>query len=205
MFVFNKLERINVNYKDLGITMKPLLFGALLSLTVLQVNAEQTIGLPPTNLLGDAGVQDKPEPIMNAWKMPQFTFPDTNGEMKTLKDWKGKVIMLNFWATWCGPCATEIPHFIKYQQKYADKGLQIVGVALDKTRPVKNFVKSLGINYPVLIANPVYNTSLLNIWGDSDQVLPYTVVINRDGHFNFMQVGILDEEAFADFVEPLLK
>jgi len=171
---------------------------------MFNVCSAQTIGLPQTHLLEDSGVSDKPEPVTNAWDMPQFSLPNLKGEMKTLKDWEGKVIMLNFWASWCGPCATEIPHFVRFQSAYADKGLQIIGVALDKKRPIVNFVRSLGINYPVLLANPVYDTPLLSVWGDSDQVLPYTVVIGKDGHMAYMQVGILDEEAFAEYVKPLL-
>ena len=143
--------------------------------------------------------------IDNAWDMPPLILPDLQGKTRKLQEWKGKVILLNFWATWCGPCQTEVPHLIGFQNKYADKGLMIVGVALDAPRKVENFVRSLGINYPILLADPMSESKLLPLWGNSSRGLPFTVVIGRDGHMHYMLNGILDEEGFIDNVLPLLK
>ena len=142
--------------------------------------------------------------IANAWDMPPLILEDLEGEQRSLYDWQGKVIILNFWASWCGPCQAEIPHFIRYQRTYAGRGLQIVGVGLDEKRKVRNFVRSFGIDYPILLADAERGRALLGQWGDPRRVLPFSVVIDRDGHIHFMQSGILDEESFTDYVLPLL-
>ncbi|MCU7958433.1 MAG: TlpA family protein disulfide reductase [gamma proteobacterium symbiont of Bathyaustriella thionipta] len=147
----------------------------------------------------------KTGPIDNAWDMPPLVLPDLQGTTRKLQDWKGKVILLNFWATWCGPCQTEVPHLIDFQNQYADKGLMIVGVALDEPRKVENFARSLAINYPILLADPQTESRLLPLWGNSSRGLPFTVVIGRDGHLHYMLNGVLDEEGFNDNVLPLLE
>ena len=136
--------------------------------------------------------------------LPALSLNDLDGQQHELSDWRGRVILLNFWATWCGPCQTEIPAFIRYQAEYADRGLQIIGVGLDETRKLRNYVRTVGINYPVLQADPDRQFELLNQWGDPFGVLPYSVVLNRDGRLVFMQLGIFSDEAFARIVKPLL-
>lgn len=146
----------------------------------------------------------KANAISNAWKLPPLILNDLNGNKRNLYDWHGKVIMLNFWATWCGPCQIEITDFINYQSRYADQGLQIIGVGLDELRKLRNFVRTVGINYPILQADPERQYSLLNQWGNPFGVLPFTVVIAKDGHLVFMQQGILNQKTFNTIVKPLL-
>ena len=110
--------------------------------------------------------------------------------------------MLNFWATWCPPCQYEVPHFIRYQQQYADQGLQIIGIAIDEIEPVKNFVRTFGINYPILITD---DNSILNDWGNDAQILPYTVIINQQGKIHASHQGIVDDLVFKFQIKPLLK
>lgn len=143
--------------------------------------------------------------VTNAWDLPPLILDDLDGAQRSLYDWRGSVIVLNFWASWCGPCQSEIPHLVRYQQDYQGAGLQVIGVALDEARKVRNVVRTLHINYPVLLADPKNDQSLLRLWGDEQQVLPYSVVIGRDGHIHFTQVGIMDEETFEDYVLPLLR
>ncbi len=155
-----------------------------------------------TNL--SAGAKPRGRGISNAWEFPPLILNDLKGQQHNLYDWHGKVIMLNFWATWCGPCQIEIPDFITYQARYADKGLQIIGVGLDEIRKLKNYVRTVGINYPILQADPELQYALLNQWGNPYGVLPFTVVIARDGHFVFIQQGILNRHSFDTYVKPLL-
>ncbi len=144
------------------------------------------------------------KPVDNAWKMAPLILHDLKGEKHALYDWHGQIILLNFWATWCGPCQVEIPDLIRWQRQYASKGLQIVSVGLDEVRKLRNFARTVGINYPVLVADPDHQFSLLKQWGDPFGVLPFTVVIGKDGHFVFMQQGVFRQEAFDAIVKPLL-
>lgn len=147
----------------------------------------------------------KKQGISNAWELTPMVLDDLKGVRRNLYDWHGKVIMLNFWATWCGPCQIEIPDFIRFQTRYADLGLQIIGVGLDEKRKLQNFVRTVGINYPILHADPERQYDLLKQWGNSFAVLPFTVIIGRDGHLVFMQQGIFKQEAFDSIVKPLLR
>ncbi|MGD8429861.1 MAG: TlpA disulfide reductase family protein, partial [Ectothiorhodospiraceae bacterium] len=79
---------------------------------------------------------------------PLFALPDMNGERHSIAEWDGRVIVLNFWATWCAPCREEMPLLVDLQDKYGDQGLQIVGVALDRPDAVKAFADKMGLNYP---------------------------------------------------------
>ena len=143
--------------------------------------------------------------ISNAWELPPLILNDLNGQKHNLYEWHGKVIMLNFWATWCGPCLVEVPDFINFQARHGEQGLQIIGVGLDEKRKLRNFVRTTGINYPILQADPELQYSLLKQWGNSFGILPFTVVIAQDGHLVFMQQGILTQETFNTIVKPLLK
>ncbi|SMG67205.1 Redoxin domain protein [methanotrophic bacterial endosymbiont of Bathymodiolus sp.] len=127
-----------------------------------------------------------------------------NGQQQNLYQWHGQIIMLNFWATWCGPCQIEIPDFIDLQVQYADQGLQIIGVGLDEPGKLRNYVRTVGINYPILQADPERQYNLLKQWGNPFGVLPFTVIIGKDGHLVFMQQGIFNKETFATIVKPLL-
>ena len=151
-----------------------------------------------------ADAQQKSREISNAWKLPPLILNDLQGVEHNLYEWHGNVIMLNFWATWCGPCQIEIPDFIDYQAHYADKGLQVIGVGLDEMRKLRNYARTVVINYPILQADPELQYSLLKQWGDPFGVLPFTVIIGKDGHLVFMQQGIFNRQAFEAIVKPLL-
>jgi thiol-disulfide isomerase/thioredoxin len=88
----------------------------------------------------------KSRAISNAWELPPLILNDLNGQQQNLYQWHGQIIMLNFWATWCGPCQIEIPDFIDLQVQYADQGLQIIGVGLDEPGKLRNYVRTVGIN-----------------------------------------------------------
>lgn len=140
----------------------------------------------------------------NAWDVKPVALPDPNGEKHTVADWKGKVILLNFWATWCLPCQTEIQHLKRWQQQHGKAGLQVVGIGLDDARKVRNFARSLDINYPVLAAGAA-GSSILAQWGDPDGEVPYTLLIAPDGSIPYVQRGVFTDTAFERFVKPLLK
>lgn len=130
--------------------------------------------------------------------------PDIHGENQAVSQWLGKVMVVNFWATWCTPCQEEIPEFIETQEKFRDQGLVFVGIAIDQADKVKMFSQDFGINYPVLVGS-------LNTWsvaqaaGNRMSVLPYTVVINRSGEIIETYVGRVSLKKLEKLVIPLLK
>lgn len=145
-----------------------------------------------------------PERTNNAWEMSPFQLRDLEGNLRTLADWKGRVIMMNFWASWCAPCQYEIPEFVHYQQEYGKKGLQIIGIGVDARRKLANVARSLEINYPVLVLEPSVSRQLMARWGNDTGIIPYTVVIARDGRIKYIHRGQMGQEEFDTYVKPLL-
>ena len=112
--------------------------------------------------------------------------------------------MLNFWATWCGPCRKEIPLLNSLQKSYAKRGVQIIGVAVDNAAAVKQFIRSVPIDYPVLIGDQEA-IEVIEAYGDKTGALPYTVFINRAGIIDSLASGALTEDYARKSFERLLK
>jgi thiol-disulfide isomerase/thioredoxin len=112
---------------------------------------------------------------------PAFTLPDTSGQARRVQEWDGKVLVINFWATWCPPCREEIPEFVALQRKYAMRGLQFVGIAIDEPEAVLPFMKAAGVNYPVLLGQ-FTGIDLSRKYGNRWGALPFTAVIDRERH-----------------------
>ena len=129
--------------------------------------------------------------------------PDLEGKPQPFDQWSEKVVVVNFWATWCAPCREEIPIFVKLQDKYRDRGLQFVGIAIDQPEKVRAFAAELGMNFPVLIggANAIDLTRLL---GNRASVLPYTLIIDRTGKAVHKQVGAVKETDMEARLKKLL-
>ncbi len=135
---------------------------------------------------------------------PAFDLPDTQGNAVSISRWNGRIIVLNFWATWCAPCRKEIPLLNTLQQRYAKRGVQIVGVAVDNAAAVKQFMQSVPINYPVLIGDQAA-LEIIEAYGDRVGALPYTVFINRSGIIDSMASGALTEDYARKYLERLLE
>jgi thiol-disulfide isomerase/thioredoxin len=132
-----------------------------------------------------------------------MTYPDLNGANQPLSQWRGKVLVVNFWATWCEPCKKEIPEFVKVQAKFRDKGVVFVGIALDEKDKVAAMSKELGINYPVLIA-PLSAIDVSKAAGNKMSALPFTAILNRDGHVVLGKLGGLDDTGLTQIISPLI-
>ncbi len=118
---------------------------------------------------------------------PDFTLTNLEGRPVSLSDFTGKVVILNFWATWCGPCVTEIPYLIKMQDELAEKGFAMLGISTDDDAgPVREFVSKRGVNYPVLMAN----SDVKAMYGDV-QAIPTTFVLDKDGVIQRHYAGVL--------------
>src|SRR5512134_3147020 len=132
-----------------------------------------------------------------------MAYPDLDGVNQPLSQWKGKVLVVNFWATWCEPCKKEIPEFVKVQAKFRDRGVVFVGIALDDKDKVAAMSKELGINYPVLIA-PLSAIDISKAAGNKMSALPFTAVLGRDGQVVLGKLGGLDESSLTQVISPLI-
>lgn len=133
---------------------------------------------------------------------PEFTLKDTDGKPVHLSDYRGKVVLLDFWATWCGPCRVEIPWFIEMQRKHKDQGFEVLGIAMDDEgwEVVKPFLADMGVNYRVMMGND----ATAQLYGDVD-ALPSTFLIDRDGRIAAIHLGLSSRKEFEDGVEELLR
>ena len=131
---------------------------------------------------------------------PEFAAPDLDGELRNIKEWDGKIIFLNFWATWCPPCLKEIPEFIELQNTYGEQGFQIVGIAIDDEEAVRDYVEEVGMNYPSLVAE-ADGVLLAKRYGNGIGALPYTVIINRDGEISDTFRGELSKIRAKELLE----
>lgn len=163
--------------------------GVGLYLTVLKPTQTTTINPNKTSMVGKS--------------RPAFTLNDTSDKPHSIADWDGKVILLNFWATWCPPCRREIPAFINLYEQYHDKGLIVVGVALDSKQNAIDFVDPMGINYPIVVGEQE-GIALTQAYGDSLSILPYTVIIDRHGIIRHTVLHELSQKQAEQLIKPLL-
>jgi peroxiredoxin len=132
---------------------------------------------------------------------PSFSLKDVDGKPLDLADYHGKVVLLDYWATWCVPCRSEIPHFVEFQNNYASQGFQVIGLSMDDgPDPVRGFVKDFKMNYPVAMGTTQLAESYGGILG-----LPVTFLIGRDGKIAAKYVGLTDTAIIQQKVESLLK
>lgn len=137
-----------------------------------------------------------------AW-LPSFSLPDLQGQSHAIDQWKGQVLIINFWATWCPPCLEEIPLLNELQAHYGDQGLQMIGIAVDDAEPVQNFMQHSQINYPVLIAG-LSGTNLAMSLGNPAGVIPFSVIVDREGRIAATRAGTLDLTKIKTLLLPLL-
>jgi thiol-disulfide isomerase/thioredoxin len=135
--------------------------------------------------------------------MLAVTLPDLDGKPETLGRWRGKVLAINFWATWCAPCREEIPLFVKLQKKYGGQGLQFVGIAIDQPEKVRPYAAELQMNFPVLIGR-MDSIELTTTFGNRARVLPFTVIFGRNGAVAATQIGVLKEARLEALLATLL-
>jgi peroxiredoxin len=132
---------------------------------------------------------------------PSFTLQDLNGKPVSLSDFKGKVIVLDFWATWCPPCVMEIPHFIELYEQYKDQGFAMVGISLDSqgVSVVKSFVRKYQVNYPILMTDGQVDKAYGGI-----TYIPTTFVIDSAGNIRQKYIGYQEKAVFETDIKALL-
>lgn len=129
--------------------------------------------------------------------------PDTEDSVQPLEQWRGKVIVANFWATWCPPCRKEIPDFVAVSRKLAEFPVQFVGISIDMADKVKTFKHEFDVPYPLLIASPEV-LNLASGFGNAAQGLPFTVILDRHGVARHVKLGTLNQRELEGKIRALL-
>jgi len=128
-----------------------------------------------------------------------FTLPDLKGKNHTLSNYKGKVVLVDFWATWCGPCRVEIPGFVSLYKKYRKKGLVILGVGLDRRDALEKFAKKYKMNYPVLIGTK----DIGDAYGI--RAIPTTLLLDKENRIAYYHIGVTPMSQFEEEIKKLLE
>ena len=130
-------------------------------------------------------------------------FPDAQGHSQSLAQWDRRLLVVNFWATWCGPCKEEMPILKNLQAKFGSRGLQIIGIAADSQSNVANFAKSIDVNYPLLVAETgaiEFSRRMGNRFG----LLPHTFVLKPGGEVVYSKLGLISEMEMAEIISKNL-
>ena len=131
-------------------------------------------------------------------------FPDLNGKLQPLAQWKGRVVLLNFWAPWCPPCRKEIPDLVKLQAKYANRGFTVVGIAIDTADNTQAFTdQQFDLNYPILVGGEK-GIELAKRLGNTVGVLPYSVILDRRGEVLYTHRSEIDPAQVEQILRPIM-
>ncbi len=130
-------------------------------------------------------------------------FVDLSGRERTMDEWKGQVVLVNFWATWCAPCREEIPALIETRSTLGARGLEVVGIALDDAERARSFAADFKISYPILVGDGT-TIELMRQLGNRSGALPYSVVIDRQGQVAASHLGLLSLDKMRRMVDPVL-
>lgn len=134
---------------------------------------------------------------------PAFELEDLEGTLRNIDEWNGKVLLVNFWATWCPPCKKEMPAFIELHEQYQSQGFEVIGIALDDKESVQDFVDTLGVNYSVF-ASEYAGIELSRLYGNRIGALPFSVFVGRDGKIKSTKAGELTKQQVEQIIQPLL-
>lgn len=180
-------------------------FGSALTCALLVTGCSQRVGKPSAST--QTTLAPQPGAALNldsavGRPAPRFTLKDANGQTVSPADYKGKVVLLDFWATWCGPCKVEIPWFMDFEKQFKDQGFAVLGVSMDEDgwSAIKPYVQNMKMNYRVLLGNDDVSTA----YGGLDS-LPTTFLIDRQGKIASVHVGVsMGKEDFKNAIVRLL-
>lgn len=136
-------------------------------------------------------------------KRPEFSLMDLNNKSRSVSEWDGKVILINFWATWCPPCVREVPTLDKLNTDFKDKGFVVIGIAIDSLNAVTDFVDPLDLKYPILLAEQ-QGIELSQAYGNRLGILPFTIIVDRQGFIALKHRGEITYDQVVELIKPLL-
>lgn len=136
-------------------------------------------------------------------QLPAFTLKDVEGIARSSSEWDGRILIVNFWASWCPPCLEEIPTLVRFQDRHRSQGVQVVGVAVDNPDQAKAFIRDQGINFPVLIGDDDA-IELGKRMGNRIATLPYTAIFDKTGKTLYAQPGKITQDTLEQAIKPLL-
>ncbi|MGH8482375.1 MAG: TlpA family protein disulfide reductase [Nevskiaceae bacterium] len=134
----------------------------------------------------------------------ELEFRGLDGQPHRLAEWRGKLVLLNFWATWCTPCLKEIPLLVETQRQHGPRGLQVVGIAMDEAEPVTAFAQRLQMNYPIMVGQAEIAAAMDEL-GDPLGAFPFSVLVAPDGRILARRSGELSREEIVEWLEEHLR
>jgi thiol-disulfide isomerase/thioredoxin len=144
-----------------------------------------------------------PDPVEAGKRVLAASLMGIDDKIQPFEQWRGKVLVVNFWATWCAPCREEIPGFIKFQDRFRLGGVQFVGVAIDQKERVVPYAREMGINYPLVVGG-METMEFARQLGNRATVLPFTLILDRTGRVITAQIGVMKPEKLEALIQPLL-
>ena len=136
--------------------------------------------------------------------LEDFSLKDLKGKVHSISEWQGQIRIINFWATWCPPCRKEIPDLIALQQNYENRGLTVIGIAIDDPEAVAEFLSTTPITYPLLIATDE-GINLSRKLGNTISAIPFTIIIDEQGIMKYKHQGELSKLDIVNIIQPMLK
>ncbi len=170
----------------------------ILGLAACSKNKDDSSAPPKPNAVAAAAMG----PLPKFGPAPAWKLKDVNGQLVNSEQFKGKVVVLDFWATWCGPCRMEIPGYVDLARKYGSEGLVIVGVSLDEGGPevVKPFAAKMGVNYPIVMADEAIRAAYGGL-----EAIPTTFIIDRSGQVRHRKVGAQETSEYEKSILAVLQ
>lgn len=165
-----------------------------------QVVSIFALGMALLSTITPAGAQQTRAPGTVGSTAANFSLTDLNDRQVSLRAYRGKVILLNFWATWCGPCLIELPRFGEWQKRYGSKGFQVIAVSMDDSdEPVRKVSRRLQLNYPIAMGDERLGSAYGGILG-----LPVTMLIDEKGHVRYKHRGEMNLKTLESEIQSLL-
>jgi len=153
----------------------------------------------------ESGLSAESESAMASLQtVPDFTFQDLEGQVRHASEWRDRILVLNFWAAWCPPCREEMPMFSELQEKYARDHVRFVGIAIDDPEPVRQFVESIGVDYPILLGD-LEAIELSKRLGNRFEGLPFTIVAEPGGKIILRHQGGIEQDQLEPFLQDTVE